>query len=85
MEVEIRSTIFSPIEPGQPYLALASAFAPSNAFDMVRKAAHRSCQASTLQEAKQKCCELAALVKDYVQAQGHRVRSVCCTTCGTGD
>lgn len=82
MELEIRSTIFLPVEAGEPYLVLASAFSPSGPFE-VREGMQRSCLATSLDDAKQKCCELACSVKDYAHKCGDNVLSVHCTTCGT--
>lgn len=74
MEVDILTHVFHPVEAGQPYLVMASAFAAAGHSKL--KDLGRSVRTHCLEDAKAQCEALTAALREGVERAGWRVRSV---------
>ncbi len=79
LDLMIRSTVFSPVAAGDPYLVVASAFYAHPAHG--RSDARRNCFAASLEEAAAKCCELARSVQSLARECGDRIAHIHCSHC----
>ncbi len=82
MSIDIHSTVFTPIEPGDPYLVVASILS-LQAITAKEWKIQEQHIARTLEEATAKCCELACALRRMIQERGRRVSGIRCSHCPT--
>lgn len=84
MALRIHSTVFSPVDPEEPYLIVASVLAPNEASVGQWQPQKRGVAAS-LEDAAKKCCELASLLRHLAHDYGNSVSAIDCSHCPTAD
>lgn len=79
--MDIRSSVFYPSKPGEPFLILASALPVAG--HVGAPLPFKREVASSLDEAVSRSCELARGLKDLCERLGHDVKAMRCSHCST--